>query len=63
MKILSKSCFNGVVYNGIELDIRLPHSSSMVTSIGIKLLYEINSLEEVKEMIATADSKSIIKES
>lgn len=40
--------------HGIESDFRLPHSSPMATSIGIRLLSEIDLLEEAKEMIAAA---------
>lgn len=40
--------------HGIESDFRLPHSSPMATSIGIRLLSEIDSLEEANEMIAAA---------
>lgn len=40
--------------HGIESDFRLPHSSPMATSIGIRLLSEIDRLEDAKEMIAAA---------
>lgn len=40
--------------HGIESDFRLPHSSPMATSVGIRLLSEIDSLEESKEMIVAA---------
>ncbi|MDT8719684.1 hypothetical protein IAI10_23905 [Clostridium sp. 19966] len=40
--------------HGIESDFRLTHSSPMATSIGIRLLSEIDSLKEAKEMISAA---------
>ena len=42
--------------HGIESDFRLPHSSPMATSVGLRLLAEIDSLEESKEMIRDAIS-------
>jgi len=40
--------------HGIESDFRLPLSSPMATSVGIRLLSEINELKEAKEMIKAA---------
>ena len=42
--------------HGIESDFRLPYSSPMATSVGLRLLAEIDSLEESKEMIKAAIS-------
>jgi len=40
--------------HGIESDFRLPLSSPMATSVGIRLLSEINELKEAKDMIKDA---------
>lgn len=40
--------------HGIESDIRLPYSSPMATSVGIRHLSKIDSLEEAKEIIKKA---------
>lgn len=42
--------------NGIESDFRLPYSSPMATSVGIRLLSEIDELQESKEIIKAAIS-------
>ncbi len=42
--------------HGLESDIRLPYSSPMATSIGIRVLSEISEFEESKEMIKAAIS-------
>ncbi|MBS4538591.1 hypothetical protein GOQ27_08955 [Clostridium sp. D2Q-11] len=40
--------------NGLEPDFRLPNSSPMATSVGLRLLSDLDYLKEVKEMIKKA---------
>lgn len=40
--------------HGIESDFRMPYSSPMAASVGVRILSEINSFEESKEMIRAA---------
>ena len=45
---------DGGFAHGIESDFRLPDSSPMATSVGIRLLSEVDSLEEARYMIEAA---------